>query len=188
MHTHVHACKHKFQELSQVWQIAASNQRKWISTHSLMSHPTIGKEIHWTVNLWCLPRIINISLKAKSLRWPDHVKPYLILEFGMHSVGLYLTMIAMTYVERAAVSSQYSQLGFLHTFLASGMASSEHLLLSWPSSDTHCTVLSITPSPQLTEHWRGGREPWQCENKSCGCPSCQQFLSSKWPLHKRVHV
>lgn len=49
---------------------------------------------------------------------------------------------------------RHSQLGFLQTFRASGLLSAEHPRLSCRPADAHCTILSITPSPQLTEHWR----------------------------------
>lgn len=44
LYTDTCACMHKkFQALSQVWQIAALNQRKRKAILSLKSHPTIGK-------------------------------------------------------------------------------------------------------------------------------------------------
>lgn len=82
----------QFQELGQLWQIAASNQRKPKAIYSLKSHPTVGRRIQWTVNLWCLPRIRNILPKAKSQRWPDQGEPYPILEFEIHSFGLFVDL------------------------------------------------------------------------------------------------
>lgn len=52
---------------------------------------------------------------------------------------------------------RHSQLGFLQIFRASGFFSGEHPRLSCRAGDTHRTVLSITPSPQLAEHWRDDR-------------------------------
>lgn len=49
---------------------------------------------------------------------------------------------------------RHSQLGCLQTLRASGLLSAAHPRPPCRAAGTHCTILSITPSPQLTEHWR----------------------------------
>ena len=79
----------------------------------------------------------------------------------------------LTSVKRSEALLQHSQLAFLQTFWVSGLASREHLPLSWPSVVTHCTVLSITPSPQFAEHWsnktrKETKEERNSEDKTVG--------------------
>lgn len=62
-------------------------------------------------------------------------------------------MVSLHFINAFQIFMKHSQLGLLQTFLLSGSSSAEQPLPSCPSVDTHCTVLSITPSPQLTEHW-----------------------------------
>lgn len=64
---------------------------------------------------------------------------------------------------------RHSQLGFPQTFRVSGLFSGEHPRLSCRPTNTHCTILSIMPSPQLTEHWRGNRQQGKGENLQTTC-------------------
>jgi len=66
------------------------------------------------------------------------------------------TSRGVRYLHGGSGSSRYSQLGALQTYVASGLKPREHPLLWRPSADTQRTVLSITPSPHVDEHWGGG--------------------------------